>query len=119
MIEKYLKLIETALNELEELSEGSKMYGKESLPYQRTKKVFLLFREEIGKKTEDIDETLLRAMHNIGISSFKDFENTKLENSILKITASLRDDVPTYKTLEPLDDDPIIVFSSTSDSKPI
>jgi hypothetical protein len=67
-----------------------------------TKKVLLLLNEEIKNNSANVNVRILRAMHNIGMSAYKDFENTKLEDAIDKVTTMLYNEVPPYRTLEPL-----------------
>lgn len=61
-----------------------------------------LLASEVAQNKDNINERVLRAMHDIGMSSYKDFENTEMENLIQKITSILYQEIPIYKTLKPL-----------------
>jgi hypothetical protein len=41
-------------------------------------------------------------MHDLGIASFRYFENTPLEMALNNVTAMLYDEIPHYKNLKPL-----------------
>lgn len=97
-----LELIKNALNVLDSLSIQFKMYGKETESYKSTFKVLSLLRKEVEQNSENINERILRAMHDIGMSSYKEFENTEMETAINNITSVLYNEIPHYKTLKPL-----------------
>ncbi len=97
------ELIQIALNELEKLSVKYSMYKKGSMAYENTYKVLMLLKSEINNNEQrSIDKRVLRAMHDIGMASYKVFENTKMEIAIDNITSILYDTIPIYKKLEPL-----------------
>lgn len=52
--------------------------------------------------TGNISERVLRAMHDIGMYSYKVFEYTPASDSIRKLTKYLYDTIPVYKELKPL-----------------
>ncbi|EHQ26896.1 hypothetical protein [Mucilaginibacter paludis] len=91
--------IEVALKEADILKEFSKDYTED---VESAKYVLNLLREVVIKDFENINIRILRAMHDVGMSSYKDFANTKLEGAINKITSILYDEIPGYKDLEPL-----------------
>lgn len=96
------ELIFTSLNVLNKLSTKYSMYKKGSEIYESTHKVLNLLASEIVNNKENINHRILRAMHDIGMSAYKDFENTEMENLIQKITAKLYNEIPEYKKLKPL-----------------
>ena len=61
-----------------------------------------LLRIEIESNPENISEEVLRAMHDVGMSSYKEFENTPLEEAINNVTEWLYLKIPPYKKLNPL-----------------
>jgi hypothetical protein len=67
-----------------------------------TQKVLQLLLTEIESQPENIDEEILSAMHDVGMSSYKEFENTPLEEAINKVTELLYLCIPDYKKLNPL-----------------
>jgi Tfp pilus assembly PilM family ATPase len=94
--------IVAALIELEILSSKYNMYAKGTSAYEDTRKVLYLLQCEIAKEMVVPHERILRAMHDIGMSAYKDFENTKMERLIQNITTLLSRQFPFYKTLKPL-----------------
>jgi len=70
-----------------------------------TKKVLNLLKSEIKKRPTQINERVLRAMHDVGALAVKQYENTKLEAAIMDITSILYNQIPNYKSLKPLRSD--------------
>ena len=99
---RIITLIDLALLETDKLVEKSNFYQEEREPILSTKKVLFLLRREIESCPDKINERLLRAMHDLGMSSYKDFENTTLEESLNNLTAALYNELPEYKNLTPL-----------------
>ena len=97
-----ITLIDLALVESDKLVEKSNIYHDDREPILSTKKVLTLLRAGIESFPDKINERLLRAMHDVGMSSYKDFENTPLEEALNKLTAALYYEFPEYKHLEPL-----------------
>jgi hypothetical protein len=95
-------LINLALLEIDKLVEKSNFYQEELEPILSTKKVLILLRHKVESCPDKINERLLRAMHDLGMSSYKDFENTPLEGVLNNLTAALYNDLPGYKHLTPL-----------------
>jgi len=102
VLDEFIILIDKTLFELDKLSIGSKMYHKISESYQHTFKVLNYLKKEMLESYPKIDNELLRAMHDIGMSSYKDFENTPLEDLITNISVFLYEAFPNYKNLNPL-----------------
>ncbi len=106
MKDKLIGLIELSLLQFDDLvAEGNKYFCKDKEPVLSTVKVLTLLKEEVQNNPGNIDERLLRAMRNVGLSSFRTFENTPLEHSIPQITGILRKEFPEYDDLEPLNRD--------------
>ena len=99
---RFITLINLVLLEVNKLVEESNFYQEEQEPILSTKKVLFLLRREIETCPDKINVRLLRAMHDLGISSYKDFENTTLEESLNNLTAALYKELPEYKNLTPL-----------------
>lgn len=99
---KLITLIDNALAETNNVVANSLNYNENEEPILSTKKVLNLLKEEVQHNPEKIHERILRAMHDIGMSAYKDFENTPLENAIGKVTEMLYNGIPQYKEIEPL-----------------
>jgi hypothetical protein len=99
---RIITLINLALLEADKLVENSNFYQEEREPILSTKKVLFLLRIEMERSPDKINERILRAMHDLGMSSYKDFENTTLEVALNNLTAALYNDLPVYKHLTPL-----------------
>lgn len=69
------------------------------------RRVVFLLKEQLENNTTDINLRVLRGMHDIGMSAYKDFENTELEIKINHLTDLLFKEIPIYKTLKPLRSD--------------
>lgn len=97
---KIIFLIEEAIAETANYVEQHRK-GDNSSVFD-TQKVFQLLKKEIELHCENIDEGVLRAMHDVGMSSYKEFENTSLEEAINNVTEWLYLSIPRYKKLNPL-----------------
>lgn len=102
---KVTELIDIALSEIDILVFDSTFYTNERESIVDTRKVLTLLKEAIKHNPNKINERILRAMHNIGILSYRDFENTPLEDTLGEITEQLYYAFPCYKDLEPLGTD--------------
>jgi hypothetical protein len=100
--EKLLIAIEKALREADNYA-LTHLTGKETV--SETKMVLNLLKDQIINNPKHLNERILRAMHDVGMSSYKDFENTPLENAIGDVTNILYNELPSYRTLEPLRSD--------------
>ena len=94
--------IDIALIETEQLVAKSKFYTSDKEPIKSTIYVLTLLKREVEKGYENINIRVLRAMHDLGMSSYKDFENTPLEEALNNVVSVLYNDIPGYKKLEPL-----------------
>lgn len=99
---KILLAIETALIELDSLVAKSKYYADDKEPVICTRNVLNLLKMEMQRDPNHINERILRAMHDVGMSAYKDFENTSLEDAIGNVTGLLYNEISHYKRLEPL-----------------
>lgn len=77
-------------------------YSATKEPILSTTNVLKRLKDEVQKKSGSISIMVLRAMHDVGMSAYKEFENTSLEEAINKVTAMLYHSFPDYKMLEPL-----------------
>lgn len=102
-----LQIIIHLLNEAVKSSDSylEQYYYEDNQSVLDTKKVLLRLKNEIENNPAKVDETILRAMHDVGISSYKEFENTPLEKTINEVTEWLYENIPSYKNLSPLGSD--------------
>lgn len=101
-INKLILLIDIALLEISNVIAKSKYLHDDKEPIVSTKRVLLLLKEQIQQNPENMNDRVLRAMHDLGMSTYKDFENTPLEDAITNVTRLLYNEIPYYKNLEPL-----------------
>lgn len=99
---KCISLIDSSMRELDQLGLNSKYYRMDDEPILSTRNVLDLLKAEIQRDSRKINERVLRAMHDLGMSSYKDFENTPVETAIGKVTELLYRDIPYYRDLKPL-----------------
>jgi hypothetical protein len=71
-------LIEKALKEIDNIAIKSKFYNDEHPLLINIKKVLCLLKNQLEINENPINMIVLRAMHNLGIYAFKDFENNQL-----------------------------------------
>jgi hypothetical protein len=95
-----ITLIDNAYTETDIFVE--KYYDGDQKPMRSTKKTLLLLKEEVINNQEGINERVLRAIHDIGVIAFRQFENTPLEDRIEDMIDYLHNNIPEYKDLEPL-----------------
>ncbi len=96
-----ISLIEKALLEVDNVVVKSKYYTDDKEPIVSAKKVLNLLKDEI-QCNSIIHERVLRSVHDLGMSAFKDFENTPLEDAIVNLIEVLANEIPQYRKLEPL-----------------
>ena len=101
-MENLIGLIDISLIELENFVLKSKFYSGNEETITSTKKVLLLLKDEFKNNPTNINQRVLRAMHDLGMSAYKEFENTSLGLAIENIIDVLYDTIPYYKNLEPL-----------------
>ena len=95
-------LIETALLEIDYVVFELRLYNQNDESIVSTKKVLNLLKNQLLDYNNLKSQRILRAMHDIGMSSYKDFENTTVENAINNIIEFLYKNIPDYKDLKPL-----------------
>ena len=100
--EQTILVIDDAINTLDSLSIKFNMYRKGIEPYDSTLRVLQLLKLELLNNSGEMNERVLRAMHDIGMSSYKDFENTEMEIRINNLTSILYKEIDGYKELKPL-----------------
>lgn len=100
--DKLVSLIDTALIEANNVADKSKYYSRNTEPISSTKKVLSLLRQEVVNNPEKINQRVLRAMHDLGMATYKEFENTSLEIALNNVTELLYNELPDYKILTPL-----------------
>ena len=99
---KLIPLIDIALAEVDNFVAKSKYYQGGEEIIKNVKRALYLLKEEVQHHSANINERVLRAMHNLGMASFKYFENAPLEKALNNVTGMLYDEIPYYKNLEPL-----------------
>lgn len=99
--EQILDLIDKTLKAMEEVALNSKYLRIDAEPLLSTKKVLIALKKELENNANSINERILRAMHDIGMSSYKDFENTSLEDALINLVSLLNREIPNYKNLQP------------------
>jgi hypothetical protein len=104
-VNKLIALINVALLEVNNLVIESRYYQGDEDIIVNTKKTLTLLKEEALHNPNNINMRILRAMHDIGIASFKYFENWPLEDAINNVTEILYKEISLYKNLRPLDVD--------------
>ena len=101
-VNRIIDLIDITLKEADNVASSSKYLHPDKEPIYSTKKVLNLLRGELKNNPQQINERILRAMHDVGMSAYKDFENTSLEEAINSLVEILSKEVPGYRTLGPL-----------------
>ncbi|HQV61672.1 MAG: hypothetical protein IPN39_00055 [Chitinophagaceae bacterium] len=92
-------MIVNVLKEADAISYTSKYFSSDSDLMISTKKILSLLKQEVINNPERINQRILRTMHDIWMSSYKDFDNTPMEQAINNVTEILFDELPCYKTL--------------------
>jgi len=99
---KLIALINIALIETNNFVIESKYFQGDEEIIVNTKKALNLLRQEVEHQPNNINKRVLRALHDIGVASFKYFENWPLEDAINNVTEMLYNEIPEYKDLRPL-----------------
>jgi hypothetical protein len=107
-----IEAIDKALEELNKLADrpSTKMYKREGEIYGSTSLVLNLLKNEVKNKGLNIRLNLLRGMHDIGMSSYRSFENTPMEDAIDNVTTILHENITHYLSLQPLRVDLVSYF---------
>lgn len=101
-IPKLILMIDNAFKELDAITDTIKYFQSGSKPIADTKKILSLLKQEVLSNPENINQRILRAMHDMGASSYKDFEYTSVEKALNNVTEILYNEYPGYRTLTPL-----------------
>lgn len=101
-IPKLILMIDNAFKELDAITDTIEYFRSGSKPIVDTKKMLSLLKQEALSNPENINQRILRAMHDIGASSYKDFEYTPVEKALNNVTEILYNEYPGYKNLTPL-----------------
>ncbi len=101
--DKIIFLLKNAIIETRNYADNNRDENQTSV--LNTQKVFQRLKEEIEFNIDNVEEDVLRAMHDVGMSSYKEFENTRLEGIINNITEWLYLNISSYKNLKPLNAD--------------
>ncbi len=101
-INHLISLIDVVLLEVNDFVTNSKYYTLDKEPFSDFKKVLDLLKLEIQNNPNNINERVLRAVHDIGGITAKSFENTSLEGTIFNFIDILSNEIPKYRKLEPL-----------------
>lgn len=103
--EKLLSLIDDTMKEIESLVATSD-YQEDEAAIKDLRKVLMLLLNELAiNEVKSVNVTILRAMHDIGMSAYKDFENTEVEKAINKVNDCILKEYPPFKKLKPLRSD--------------
>ncbi len=97
---KLVGLIDKALTEAD--SYVVRCYHGNEQPMLNTKRALHLLKLEAELHPENINERVLRAMHDIDARSVKEYENCSLGSAIGDVTSALYYELPNYKFLTPL-----------------
>jgi hypothetical protein len=92
--------IEIALEELKNFKRSNNI-ASDDWSTNVTEKVLCLIKENL-EKGESLDQRLLRAMKDIYVVSFRNFDGTKLYEAIDCIDSQLSTLFKNYQSLEPL-----------------
>jgi len=101
-VDKLMPLIDIALKEVNNIVNNSSYLTFEHFQIKKTIKILELLKVAIEENPSLINERVLRGAHDLGMYSFKYFENTPLEEVLCCITQILYDEIPHFKNLEPL-----------------
>jgi len=61
-----------------------------------------LLKQEVLKHPDNINERVLRAMHDVGVAGVKQYDPSPLGNAIGTVVSMLYYGIPQYKNLAPL-----------------
>jgi len=95
-------MIDNTLHIAQEMISKSEHYRVTNEPMLSVFIVLRLLKEELARDPDDINKRVLRAMHDLGGTAVKVFENTPLDDAIGDVTGYLYHNLPGYNKLEPL-----------------
>ncbi len=99
-IKELLNLIDVALAQSNEYT--VEYYGGNKRFLADTEKVLNLLRAELEEHPNNINERVLRAMHDVGVSAVKEYDPSNFSDTIGEIISILYHNIEIYKKLEPL-----------------
>lgn len=100
--DKFISAIDIALVETDNIVERFEYYSSNTEPIKSVKEVLSLLKKEVQNHNENINKRVLRAMHDIGIASYREFSSTALEKALDNVIEVLYNDIPLYRQLPPL-----------------
>ena len=95
-------LIKDTQFELSNLVSTSSNYAFTKKPISDFKKVLDLLMFEIVNNPNKVNNRVLRAIHDVGTITVKEFEDTKFETSLFRLIEVISNEIPEYRNLEPL-----------------
>ena len=98
---KIIKLIKNAQGETSSVVSNSAYLHNESSEIVRTRKILELLLKSV-EKNEVLNERLQRAVCDLGMFSFKYFENTDLEEALNNVSSFFYDKYSAIERLNPL-----------------
>ena len=99
---KLEEIIENTLNIAHDMISKSEHYRVSKEPMASVIIVLRFLKGELKRDPNNINKRVLRAMHDIGATAVKVFENTPLDDGIEEVTGYLYQHLKGYKELEPL-----------------
>ena len=99
-INRLIALIDLALTEADNFVMTD--YDGDEKPMLGTKRALFLLKEELQNSPLNINQRVLRAMHDVGVAAVKMYYLSPLEKAIKNVTEILYNEIPNYKNLEPL-----------------
>jgi hypothetical protein len=96
-----LNLISKTIFELDNFN--SQYYISEREP--NTRAALLALKNEIVNNPDNINKRVLRGMSDLGIYSYKTFEQTELAKAIVDLNDEICEQIPSFINMEPLGED--------------
>lgn len=93
-------LIDAAIREADAFVKTD--YDGDKTPMIGTKKALSLLKDEVQNHPGNINERVLRAMHDTGVAAVKIYYNSPLEEAIKAVNNELCHEIPLFKSLMPL-----------------
>jgi hypothetical protein len=98
--EEIISLIEIAKKDADSYIE--KYYHGNDKDMINTKKALNYLKVELLNNPNEINERVLRAMHDMGVAAVKMYYDSPLESSLSNLIDKLSREIPEYKKLKPL-----------------
>lgn len=100
--DKLVLMVDMALAEVDNVISQFTYYRSDEEPIKSVREVLFLLKKEVQTGPENINKRVLRAMHDLGIASYREFANTTLEKALDSVIEILYNEVPIYRELTPL-----------------